>query len=228
LSEQLKTLERTIVLEAWTNRIGRRVLREIEDAYRRMLQVMVGYAVEHKASQSTLHTVFYNEFRREYPWLPTRIIKGCYRDAARRAKSFRELRRKGLAKKGKPEVRRVTITLSDSQDWRLEDGVIRVRTHRGWITLHYRGHRQLYRYLYNSWKLSEELKLKLVNGKILVYLTFRKDFEVVYNPGNIIAVDVNENNVTLAVFREASSQESTGLKLVLVESLSRTLRGGRG
>jgi len=73
-------------------------LREIEDAYRRMLEIMVDYAVEHKASQSTLHEAFYSKFREVYPWLPTRIVKGCYRDAARRAKSFREFQEKGAAK----------------------------------------------------------------------------------------------------------------------------------
>jgi len=131
LNRQSKTLERTVILEAWTNRIGRQVLREIEDAYRRMLQEMVEYAVEHRASQSTLHKIFYHKFREEYPWLPTRIIKGCYRDAARRAKSFRELKERGATKTDRPVVRNITITFSDSQDRRLEDGVIRIRTHRG-------------------------------------------------------------------------------------------------
>jgi len=207
LNKLLKTLERTVVLEAWTNGISRQALREIESTYRRMLHEMVNYAVEHKASQSTLHRVFYHRFREEYPWLPTRIIKGCYRDASRRAKSFRDLRERGIAKTDKPKIKRITITFSDSQDWRIEDGAIKVRTHRGWIELHYRNHRQLYRYLYSGWKLSEELRLKLANGKILVYLTFRKDFEVVYNPRNVVAVDVNENNVTVALFREGKLSE---------------------
>jgi len=207
LKRLLKTLEKTVILEAWTDRFGMQTLREIESAYRRMLQEMVNYAVEHRASQATLHRVFYHRFREEYPWLPTRIIKGCYRDAARRAKSFRDLRERGVAKTDKPKIKRVTIMLSDSQDWRLEDGVIKLRTHRGWITLRYRDHKQLYRYLYSGWKLAEELRLKLTNGKILVYLTFRKDFEVMYNPRNVIAVDVNENNVTLAVFREGKLSE---------------------
>jgi putative transposase len=44
------------------------------------------------------------------------------------------------------------------------------------------------------------LKLKLSSGKILVYLTLTKEFEVSYNPDNAVAVDINENNVTLAVF----------------------------
>jgi putative transposase len=42
--------------------------------------------------------------------------------------------------------------------------------------------------------------LKLTDGKILVYLTLVREFEVSYNPDNSVAVDINENNVTLAVF----------------------------
>jgi IS605 OrfB family transposase len=47
---------------------------------------------------------------------------------------------------------------------------------------------------------SSELRLKLSSGKILVYLTLAREFEVSYNPDNAVAVDLNENNVTLAVF----------------------------
>jgi len=113
LEKLSKTLTRTVVLECYANRYARRVLREIEDAYREMLVEMVEYAVEHKASQSTLHKVFYKKFRERYPWLPTRVIKGAYRDAVRRAKSFRERMKRGKVCKDKPEVRRVTITYSD-------------------------------------------------------------------------------------------------------------------
>jgi len=66
-----------------------------------MLQEMVNYAVEHKASQAALHKVFYHKFREKYPWLPTRIIKGCYRDAVRRTRSFRKIKKKGIAKTDK-------------------------------------------------------------------------------------------------------------------------------
>ena len=202
MNKLLKTLKRTVVLECWTNRFGRQALREITEAYKCMLQEMVEYAVEHGASQSTLHRVFYHRFRERYPWLPTRVIKGCIRDAVRRAKSFRRLKRKGIAKTSKPAVRRVTITYSDPQDWRLRDGVIKLRTHRGWIEVHYRNNKQLHRYLYGGWSLSSELKLKLDGRKVTVYLAFKRDFEVTYDPSNVVAVDVNENNVTLAVFRK--------------------------
>jgi len=43
----------------------------------------------------------------------TRVIKGAYRDVARRVKSFIKLKKKGKAYVGKPEVRRVTVTYSD-------------------------------------------------------------------------------------------------------------------
>jgi len=61
--------------------------------------------------------------------MPTRVIKGSYRDAVRRAKAFRELLKKGRAYTGKPEVRRVKIVYSDNQDWGLENGGLKIRTH---------------------------------------------------------------------------------------------------
>jgi transposase len=35
----------------------------------------------------------------------------------------------------------------------------------------------------------------------VAYLTFTKSVEIEYGPGNFVAVDVNENNVTVSVFR---------------------------
>ncbi len=78
MKKLLKTLKRTVVLEGWANRFGWRALGEVAEAYKNIFQEMLGYALEHNASQSTLHRVFYNGFRERYPWLPTRIIKGRY------------------------------------------------------------------------------------------------------------------------------------------------------
>ncbi|MCC6047891.1 MAG: IS200/IS605 family accessory protein TnpB-related protein [Desulfurococcaceae archaeon] len=199
-----KTLTRTVVLECYANKYARKALREIESVYREMLVEMVNYAVKYKASQETLHRVFYEEFREKFPWLPTRVIKGAYRDATRRAKSFRERVKKGKVYKDEPEVKRITITYSDSQDWRLEDGVVKLRTHRGWVELPYRNHKQLYRYLYGGWRLASELRFKILGRKIIVYLSFTRELEVSYDPGNVIAVDVNENNVTIALFKDGA------------------------
>jgi putative transposase len=204
LERLLKTLTRSAVFECYANKHARRALREIESVYRKMLVEMVEYAVKHKASQETLHSVFYEKFRERYPWLPTRVIKGAYRDAAKRAKSFRERMKKGKVYKDKPEVRRVTITYSDSQDWRLEDGVIKLRTHRGWVELRCRSHKQLRRYFYSGWRLASELRFKILGRKVIAYLTFTREFEVSYDPRNVVAVDVNENNVTIALFKDGA------------------------
>jgi len=232
LEKHLKTLTKTVVLDCYANKYARRALREIESAYREMLVEMVEYAVKYKASQETLHRVFYEEFRERYPWLPTRVIKGAYRDAARRAKSFRERVKKGKVYKDKPKVRSVTITYSDSQDWRLEDGVIKLRTHRGWIELHYRNHRQLHRYLYGGWRPASKLRFKLLGRKIAVYLTFAKDFDVNYDPRDVVAVDVNENNVTVAVFKNGSLTDvykvETGLGRIVIAYSERRKRITQG
>ena len=82
----------------------------------------------------------------------------------------------------------------------MREGAIEVRTHRGWNRIAYRNNKQLHRYLYGGWKPSGELRLKLSDGKILVYLTLAREFEVYYNPDNVVTVYINENNITLAVF----------------------------
>jgi len=156
------------------------------------------------------------------------VIKGAYRDAVRRAKSLRELKKKGLVRTSKPVVKRVTVTYSDSQDWRLGNGIVEVRTHRGWVKIRYKSHKQLHRYLYDGWKLSSELRLKLNGGKVIMYLTFTKDFEVVYNPKNVIAIDVNENNVTMAIFKNRKLCEvfrvETGLGKIVISYAERRKR----
>jgi IS605 OrfB family transposase len=232
LEKLLKTLTRTVVLECYANRYARRALREIEGAYREMLVEMVEYAVKYKASQETLHNVFYEKFRERYPWLPTRVIKGAYRDAVRRAKSFRKRVKKGKVHKDKPEVRRVTITYSDSQDWRLEDGFIKIRVRSGWVELHYRNHKQLHRYLCSGWRLASELRFKILGRKVVVYLSFTREFEVGYDPRNVVAVDVNENNATVAVFKDGSLTDvyrvETGLGRIVVAYSERRERITRG
>jgi len=195
LAEELKKLRRTVALEVWGSRYAVEALEEISRAYRDMLVELVDYALRYKASLKTLHSVFYNKYRSRYPWLPTRVVKGCMRDALRIAKSFRrsktrqytwEIAREiigflGLNPKRKkdrkilkeiwdmiyktareiatyqlereikdglrPEIKNITIHYSDSQDWRLGDGVIRVRTHIGWAELRYRGDKHLWGYL---------------------------------------------------------------------------------
>jgi len=248
LAGEPKELWRTVALKVWGNRYAVKALGEISRAYREMLVELVDYAVRYKASLKTLHRLFYNKYRSKYHWLPTRVVKGCMRDALRISRSFRRIKTRqytweiareiigflGLNPKRKgdrkvikelwdvvyrtareiavyqlereikdglrPEIKSITIHYSDPQDWRLGDGVIRVRTHRGWVELHYRGDKHLWGYLYGGWELSKELKIKVSNGRITAYLVFEKVVEVGYDPDNVVAVDINEDNVTAAVF----------------------------
>jgi putative transposase len=230
---EFKVLRRTVVLECYANKVAREALRDIIEPLKTMVSEMVEYALEHNASQKTLHRVFYERYRRQYPWIPTRVIKGAYRDAVRRAKSFRERLKKGKAYTSKPKVRRVTIVYSDNQDWSIESGSLKIKTHRGWVELKYRNNRQLLRYLYGGWIPASELKLKADGGRrVLAYITFVKVYAVFYDKKNVIAVDVNENNITIAVFRNGVLVEviriETGLGRIVIAYAVRRKRISKG
>jgi IS605 OrfB family transposase len=100
------------------------------------------------------------------------------------------------------------------------------------LRLHYRSHKQLHRYLCGGWKLASELRFKLLGRKIVVYLTFAKDFDVNYNPRNVVAVDVNENNVTIALFRGGALADvyrvETNLGRIVIAYSERRKRITRG
>jgi putative transposase len=233
VDQLFKVLRRTVVLECYANKVAREALRDIVEPLKTMVSEMVEYALKHNASQKTLHRVFYERYRREYPWMPTRVIKGAYRDAVRRAKSFRERLKKGKARTSKPEVRRVTIVYSDNQDWKLENGSLKIRTHRGWVELRYANNRQLLRYLYGGWIPASELKLKTGGGRrVLAYITFVKVYAVFYDKTNVIAVDVNENNITIAIFKNGVLVEvirvETGLGKLVIAYAVRRKRISRG
>jgi putative transposase len=230
---EFKVLRRTVVLECYANRVAGEALRDIVEPLRTMVSEMVEYALKHNASQKTLHRVFYERYRREYPWMPTRVIKGAYRDAVRRAKSFRERLKKGRAYTSKPKIRRVTIVYSDNQDWKIESGCLKIRTHRGWVELRYANNRQLHRYLYGGWIPSSELKLKTNGGRrVLAYITFVKVYPVFYDKRNVIAVDGNENNITIAIFKNSVLVEviriETGLGKIVIAYAVRRKRISKG
>jgi len=210
LKTQSKTIKKTVAIECYTNRLGWKTLSEIELAYKKMLVEMIGFALKNDATQKTLNLTFYKQYRKEFPWLATRVIKGSYRDVLRRVKSFKGLKRKGKAKTDRPAVRRVTITFSDSQDWEPKNGAIWIRSNAikdEWLELKYRDTKLLHKYLYHGWVLAEELKIKLVDGKIFCYLTFKREVEVKENK-NVLAVDVNENNVTAVLFKDGKIAEA--------------------
>ncbi|MEB2837153.1 MAG: IS200/IS605 family accessory protein TnpB-related protein [Desulfurococcales archaeon] len=200
-----KTLKRTVIVEsAYLGKPKLAILRELEEAYREMVEEVVKYAVENNAkSMAKLHKALYKRLREKYPEMPTRLVKGAIADAARRAKSFLRLKRLGRAYTDKPEVKRVTITYPDNQDWRLQGDAILLKTHRGWLEVPLRIHKHYIRYRYGGWRLGRELRFKITGRTLVFYLVFERELDIEYEPVNVVAVDVNENNVTVAIYKNA-------------------------
>jgi len=209
------------------------ILRGLEEAYKEMVRESVDYAVENNVkSLAKLHGALYKRFREKYPEMPTRLVKGALVDAVRRAKSFLKLRKQGRAYTEKPVVKRVTITYPDAQDWRLQGDTILLRTHRGWLEIPLMIHKHYIRYRYGGWRLGRELRFKIAGCKLVFYLAFEKEFGVRYNPSNVVAVDVNEDNVAVAVYRDARlaylERVETGLGRIVIayaEKRRRIMRG---
>ena len=206
----MRTLKRTVRLESdRLNRWKYGALKEVEEAQRAMVEEMIDVILRENlpTTRKRLHERFYNYYRARYPALPSRVIEGAYVAAGRIVKSFRERRKRGLAKKDRPEYRKVVIVYPNKVNWRFGRVSVSVLTHRGWVEIPLRVTKQLARYLYGGWRVAEELRLRLVGRKAIVWLTFEKDVEVVTREGNYLSLDINENNVTVAVFEDFKLRE---------------------
>ncbi|AWR94928.1 IS200/IS605 family accessory protein TnpB-related protein [Acidianus brierleyi] len=225
----LKTLKRTVRVESdFLNEWKYRVLREVEEYQKKIVNEMIEIILSEAlpTTRKKLHERFYNHYKEKYPFLPSRVIEGAYIVAGRIVKSFRERRKKGLTRKDKPEYKRVVITIPNMVNWRFNRISVSVVTHKGWVEIPLKFTKQFTRYVYEGWRVSQELKLRLIGRKVLVWLTFEKEVEVESKEGNYISIDVNENNVTLAVFEGFKLKElrryETGLgRIVMNYSLRR-------
>ncbi|WP_243671719.1 IS200/IS605 family accessory protein TnpB-related protein [Vulcanisaeta sp. JCM 16161] len=225
----MKTLKRTVRLESDPlNKWKYHVLREIEEYQRNMVNEMIEVILSEDlpTTRKKLHDRFYNYYKEKYPFLPSRVIEGAYIVAGRIVKSFRRRVKKGLARRDKPEYKRVIITIPNMVNWRFNRVSISVFTHKGWVEIPLRITKQLIRYLYEGWRVSHELKLRLVGRRALVWLTFEKEVDVEVKDGNYVSIDVNENNITVAVFEGFKLKElrryETGLgKIVINYSIRR-------
>jgi len=223
----LKTLKRTGKLESDPlNEWKCRVLREVEGYQKKIVNEMIDIILSEglPTTRKKLHERFYSHYKEEYPFLPSRVIEGAYVVASRIVKSFRERKRKGLTRKDKPEYKSVMITIPNMINWRFNRVFISVLTHKGWVEIPLRVTKQFI--LHEGWRVSQELKLRLVGKKVLVWLTFEKEVEVETKDGNYISIDVNENNVTLVVFegfklKELRRYETKLGKIVVNYSLRR-------
>ena len=177
------------------------VLRELEEMYKQMVMELVEYGFKHGIKSFTgLKKRMYRVLRDRYPQLPSHYVHTACQDAATRIKSFMELRKRGRAYTEKPVVREVSTWLDDYLWKPLGYTAIKVATHRGWVVVELQLHKLYWKYINSGWRLRVQPKLKLNHreGRVYVYFVFEKDVEE-YRPRGWLAVDVNENNVTVLV-----------------------------
>jgi putative transposase len=231
----LKTLKRTVRAESDPlNEWKYHVLKEVEEYQRLIVNEMIEVILSEglPTTRKKLHERFYSYYKEKYPFLPSRVIEGAYIIAGRIVKSFRKRKKKGLTRKDKPEYKRVMITIPNTINWRFNKVSVSVLTHKGWVEIPLRVTKQFTHYLYEGWRVSQELKLRLVGKKVLVWLTFEKEVEVETKEGNYISIDVNENNITVAVFEDFKLRElrryETGLGRIVVNYSLRRERITKG
>jgi len=214
----LSEVTRTVVVKSVS--LPRKVFRvfvELEGMYRNMVEQLVLYAVRNGVTSFTkLKASKYRELRSLYPQLPSHYAYTVCQDVSTRVKSFLKRRRKGLAGRDYPEVRRVSIWLDDHL-WRMRSSTsIEIATHKDWVAIELEPHRQYWRYLNSGWRLASEARVKLDrrNRRLIVYLVFKKSIEA-YKPKGFISVDVNENHVAVLVDDKAYLFETNFGDIVL-------------
>ena len=110
-------------------------------------------------------------------------------------KSFRKLKRKGKVKSDKPQFRKDVIMLDDHLlKLEMEKWTVRLSTPKGRIELKLLHGK--YREKFKDWRIGQAWLVKRDYG-IYLNVVFSKNVEIKEGE-NVIGVDINENNVTIA------------------------------
>ena len=175
MNKQLKTLERTVVLQSPP------LTKTKTDALMYIYRVngeMLVEALEYMWGNNTTSwtrakKVLYKKFREKYPDIPSHYIHEAIRDASQRLKSFLKLKRKGLAYTDKPIVKRWSVGC-DNQLWKLTLSGVKIATQKGWINVPLQFHR-LFTCLstLNTWVILETTVENHFESVTLVLLLLR-------------------------------------------------------
>ncbi len=130
-------ITRTVVVPSITlTRRKYETLRELEEKYKQLAVELVEYGLANNIKSFTgLKRDKYRELRTKYPQLPSHYVHTACQDASTRIKSFLKLKKKGLAKSDKPEVKGVSIWLDDHLWKAVGLTAIKVATHKGWVVI---------------------------------------------------------------------------------------------
>jgi len=162
--------------------------------YREVLGQLLDYAwVEGITSFKRLKAEKYHELRARYPSLPSHYIYTACQMACSIYKSFRKLKKRGLAKVEKPFFKKQVIMLDDHlfsldlEGWEasvaVQGGRVKLKLLHG-----------TYHEKFKEMKIGQAWLVKSEDGFYLK-VVFSKTVELVEPNGRAIAVDVNEGNV---------------------------------
>ncbi|MFN3621837.1 MAG: RNA-guided endonuclease TnpB family protein, partial [Nitrososphaerales archaeon] len=159
-----------------------------------MVNFCIEKAVEHNVMGfANLRRLVYNEWKKRWDYSTHFCYSAC-RVATSMLKSFRRLKRRGVAKGDKPVARKLFIQLDP----------MLVKFQGEWIRISVKPRKFLYIQLkygdYQREFIEEWRDGKLRVGEVSmnetkVLVPFRKDVDL-SNPSEWIAIDVNESNVT--------------------------------
>jgi putative transposase len=162
--------------------------------YREVLGQLLDYAwAEGITSFKRLKAEKYHELRAKYPSLPSHYIYTACQMACSIYKSFRKLKKRGLAKAEKPVFKKQVIMLDDHlfsldlEGWEasiaVENGRVKLKLLHG-----------TYHEKFKEMRIGQAWLVKSEDGFYLK-VVFSKTVELVESNGRAVAVDINEDNV---------------------------------
>jgi len=169
------------------------------ETYKRIVNELLDYAHSKGiTSFKRLKSEKYHELRQEYPELPSHYIYTACQMACSIYKSFRKLKRKGKTKSEKPLLRKDVIMLDDHLfKLDLEKWKVRISVPDGKLEfklLHGEYHER-----FKDWKVGQAWLVRKPDG-VYLNVVFSKNVEMLHCV-DVIGVDVNENNITVATNR---------------------------
>jgi len=168
------------------------------ETYRRIVNELLDYAHSKGiTSFKRLKSEKYYELRKKYPKLPSHYIYTACQMACSIYKSFRKLKRKGKVKNDKPLFRKDVIMLDDHLfKLNLNEWIVNISAPCGRVKLkllHGKYHEK-----FKNWKIGQAWLVKK-GSEVFLNVVFSKNIEIDYCR-DVIGVDVNENNITIALF----------------------------
>jgi len=150
----------------------------------------------HITSFKRLKTSKYYEFRRKFPDLPSHYIYTACQMACSVYKAFRKCKRRGCIKVDKPRFRRKTIMLDDHLfTLDLKRWEVSIATPNGRVK--FRVLHGTYHEKFRDMRLGQAWLVRR-NGELWLKAVFRRRVKLKEPNGRALAIDVNENNITIA------------------------------